>query len=342
MNTRRNARAPSIASRVGKMVEGALFACLLIPLARHAPRLSRTLRPCFVWATWMTLAARRDSLRRTARIVLGPAATARELDQHGRRVLTHIQDFIADVATIDRRSVAEIAAPIDHMEGLEHLMRLVKAGAPAILAGAHLGSFESSVAALRAVSDVPIHVLFSRDALRSFDRVRSRARQHLGIIEQPVERGVETWLSMREALGRGELVAILADRLIPGQRGVIVPLFDVPAELPAGAVRLAAATGAPIVPTFVLPRPDGRSTLRFEAPLSVPADACAGDTHLPTHRALAQAIERAIRAAPDHWLVVSGPWVDGTARDTSAHGIHQEDRYDGQHDAHARGCVQCG
>lgn len=294
---------------IGKAIESALFALLLIPLARHTPWLSRAIRPLFVWATWLALPGRRRSLRRTARIVLAPEATAHDCDRHGRRVLSNIQAFIADVATIDRRSVEEMAAPIDRMEGLEHLMRLLDARSPVILAGAHIGSFESSVAALRTVSRVPVHVVFSRDALRAFDRVRSRAREHLGIIEQPVERGLETWIALREALARGEVVAILADRVVPGQRGVVVPLLGFPAELPTGPLRLAAATAAPIVPTFALPRADGRTTLRFEPAIRVPDDGGTNDPDHPALRTLVRSIECAIRTAPEHWLVVDGPWI---------------------------------
>jgi len=297
-------------TRVGSLIEGALFALLLIPLARHAPALSRGLRPLFVWITWLALPARRRGLRRTARIVLGPSATSRVLDRHGRRVLANIQAFVADVATIDRRSVIELAASIDRMEGLENLLPLIQARRAVILAGAHLGSFESSIAALRAISAVPVHVVFSRDALRAFDRVRSRAREHLGIVEQPVERGVETWLALREALARGEVVAILADRLLPGQRGITVPLFDEPAMLPAGPLRLAALTGAPIVPTFAIPNDVSGATLRFDAAITIACDDRAIDADHPAQRLLTQAIERAIRAAPEHWLMVTGPWVD--------------------------------
>lgn len=307
----------AIGRRIGRAVEGALFLLLFIPLARHAPWLSRRLRPLFVWITWLALPSRRRALRRTARIVLGPAPGERELNRHGRRVMTNLQAFIADVATIDRRSVRELAARTPRYEGIERVLPLLDERRAMILAGAHLGSFESSMAVLRSKSDVPVHVVYSRDSLRAFDRIRARARRHLGIVEQTVERGVETWLALREALESGEVVAILADRVLPGQRGAVMPLFGVPARLPTGPVRLAAITGAPIVPTFSIPGADGLQTLRFEPPIYV--DGGDDGAEARAQRALIDAIERAVRTAPEHWLVVDAPWASApTTTDATA------------------------
>lgn len=299
---------------IGRVIEGALFGLVFIPLARLAPALSGRLRPCFASITWWLMPGRRRALRRTARMVLGPRASAADLDRHGRRVLLHLQDFIADVATIDRRSIDSLAARIRRFDGLDHLLAALRAGRGVILAGAHLGSFESAIAALRTASRVPVHVVFARDRIRAFDRARSAARRHLAMVEHPVGRGIDAWLALRDALDRGEVVAVLADRVMPGQRGATIRFFGRPATLPPGPVRLSAMTGAPIVPTFVIPSEDGGSTLRFEPPIE-PDDADrAVDDHHPGQRALVAAIERAIRAAPDHWLVIEGPWVGAVER----------------------------
>jgi len=295
---------------VFRVIENALFACLFIPLARHAPALSRRMQPIFAWCSWRLHAGRRRSLRRTARILLGPGAAPRDLDRFGRRVMTNIQSFIADVATIDRRSVESLAAGIDRYEGLDVFLEVLRRGKGMILASAHLGSFESAVAALRRVSDVPVQVAFARDRLAAFDRVRSRARRHLRIIESPVDDGVQSWLAMRDALEHGAVVAILADRVMPGQQGATLRFLGQPSRLPTGPVRLAALSGAPLVPTFVIPGRDGRSTLRFEPPIEVTSDARAIDDDHPGQRSLIDAMERAIRAAPEHWLVVEGPWMN--------------------------------
>jgi len=299
---------------IAKAIEGLLFRWLFIPLARHAPWASRRLRPLFASITWRLLPNRRRTLRETARVLLGSRPSPREIDSHGRRVLLHLQDFIADVATIDRRPIEALASRVKRFDGLDHLLAALRSGRGAILASAHLGSFESAVAALRRASSVPVHVLFARDRIRAFDRARTLARRHLGVVEHPVEGGVDAWLALRDALARGELVAILADRVMPGQRGATISFFERASALPAGPVRLAAISGAPIVPTFMIPGSDGASTLRFEAPIEVDDATRAIDDSHPGQRALVRAMERAIRAAPDQWLVVEGPWIDRADR----------------------------
>lgn len=301
-------RTPRRAS-IGRLVEGVFLACVIVPAARWLPPLSRALRPLLVRLAWIAFPRQRAAIRATSRVVLGSGATSRDVDRHARRVMRNIQDFIADVATIDRRSVSELAARSPEWDGVEQLVALVDAQRPVILASAHLGSFESAIAALRSVSAVPVHVVYARDSIGAFDRARSRARGHLGIVEQPVDRGLESWLALRDALGRGEIVTILADRCLPGQRGRWMPFLGRRGELPTGPVRLAALTGAPIIPTFSIPRPDGLATLRFEPAIEVANDGRPVDEHHPAQQALVRAMERAIRAAPEHWLVVDGPWA---------------------------------
>ncbi|MBM4114030.1 MAG: hypothetical protein FJ253_11800, partial [Phycisphaerae bacterium] len=171
---------------IAKAIEGLLFRWLFIPLARHAPWASRRLRPLFASITWRLLPNRRRTLRETARVLLGSRPSPREIDSHGRRVLLHLQDFIADVATIDRRPIEALASRVKRFDGLDHLLAALRSGRGAILASAHLGSFESAVAALRRASSVPVHVLFARDRIRAFDRARTLARRHLGVVEHPV------------------------------------------------------------------------------------------------------------------------------------------------------------
>lgn len=301
---------------IGRALEGALFSLLFIPLARHAPALSRRLRPFFASVTWWITPRYRAALRRTGRRVLGEEATALELDGHGRRVLRHLQDFIADVATIDQRTIDDLAARVSRFDGLDHLLQALRAGRGVILAGAHLGSFEGAIAALRRASRVPVHVVFARDRLRSFDRARSAARRHLEVVEHPVDGGVDTWLALRDALERGEVVAILADRVMPGQRGATLRFFGAAAHLPAGPMRLAAMTGAPVIPTFLIPGADGGGTLRFDGAIEANDPALSIDDDHPGQRLLVIAMERAIRAAPDHWLVVNGPWIDDELSNT--------------------------
>ena len=129
------------------MIQELIYGGVLLPLARHAPRASRALRPAFARLAWVGHPAWRRSLRANARILLGPDSTPAAQDRLGLEVLRQVQEVIAEVATIDRRSVASLAADFRRLDGLQHVRPFLERKRPLILGGAHLGSFESSVAA---------------------------------------------------------------------------------------------------------------------------------------------------------------------------------------------------
>ncbi|MFO0893992.1 MAG: lysophospholipid acyltransferase family protein [Phycisphaerales bacterium] len=292
------------------MIQELIYGGVLLPLARHAPRASRALRPAFARLAWVGHPAWRRSLRANARILLGPDSTPAAQDRLGLEVLRQVQEVIAEVATIDRRSVASLAADFRRLDGLQHVRPFLERKRPLILGGAHLGSFESSVAALRRWSDVPVHVLSAQDPVRAFDRARRRARLHLGIREHRVGDGVGAWLELQRALERGEMVALLVDRVQPGQQAAVRPFLGAPALVPTGAVRLAAMSGVPIVPVFCVPEGEAR-ILRFRPPLEVPAEAAAaGAAQEGALATLLAYVEEEVRAHPGRWLAVHPHWVE--------------------------------
>ena len=75
------------------------------------------------------------------------------------------------------------------------------AGGGAIIATAHMGSFELGMTAMLEV-EREIHVVFQRDANPLFERLRSDFRKRVGIHEAAVDEGWAMWLGLRDALAR--------------------------------------------------------------------------------------------------------------------------------------------
>ncbi|MDE2582516.1 MAG: hypothetical protein KGL52_12855, partial [Rhodospirillales bacterium] len=96
------------------------------------------------------------------------------------------------------------------VHGLAHLEAAIAAGRGAVLLGGHLGSFE----ALRAFgrqSPVPVRMLMYRANRGAFTAAIERLDP--GFARSVIEIGTpESMLRVSEAIGRGELVGILADR----------------------------------------------------------------------------------------------------------------------------------
>lgn len=189
------------------------------------------------------------------------------------------------------------------IEGIEHIARAYEAGGGAVLATPHLGNWDAGgrwVAARWPLTAV-VEVL-RPGAL--FERFVSQ-RRALGINIVPLERDGDAAGRCLERLGKGELVALVADRDLSGG-GVEVAMFGRRTRLPPGPAVLALRSGAPLIAACIYQREDGGWEARVLEPLEP-----GGDVEAVTQR-LAGAFERLIERAPAQWHVFSSRyWVDG-------------------------------
>jgi KDO2-lipid IV(A) lauroyltransferase len=241
----------------------------------------------------------RDALRANGPRILGPGATPAQIAAYERGVIGHFYDFVCDVGRAANLTAAQIRATIETIEGNDIYVAARAAGNGAIIVTAHMGSFEAGAAALLD-HDARLHVVFKRDVIGRFEQVRSALRARLGVIEAPVDDGFAIWMNLRDALRRDEVVMIQGDRCMPGQKGAKVPLLHGHLMVPTGPVKLALATGAPIIPVFALRTPAGGVRIVTEQPIHVePSD-------LSPHPALLRYVsllEKHVRAHPDQWLL---------------------------------------
>lgn len=134
------------------------------------------------------------------------------------------------------------------LEGVDALKAMLARGQGCVLLGAHFGSFE----VLRAVSrESPVAVRpvmfrrgygFATRVLETLDPDLAARTIELG---QP-----DAMLQIREAVLRGELVALLADRSLGEKRLVRAPFLGSLAAFPSGPWMLAAALSAPVLLFF--------------------------------------------------------------------------------------------
>jgi KDO2-lipid IV(A) lauroyltransferase len=196
------------------------------------------------------------------------------------------------------------------IEGTDNWYRARQMHKGAIIATAHMGSFEIGLCAMLKV-EKRIHVVFKRDIRSRFERLRRTLRERLGVIEAPVDDGLANWVRLREALLADEVVAIQADRVMPGQKGLKVPFLGGHILLPDGPARLAAITGSPILPVFTMRERDGKVRVVIE-PAVTPTgmDAAAVETAV---RELADVIARRVAQCPQQWLLLQKAWLEDQA-----------------------------
>ena len=270
---------------------------LLFFAAQRAPRLARWTKGFFVWLAVRCSRLIRANTRANGRRIFGADAPPEQLDAFTRAVVGSFYDFVCDVGRSLRLTRGEMVARIERVEGHEKYAAARALGRGAIILTAHMGSFEAGIAALLE-RESRIHVVFKRDTGR-FERIRQTLRHRLGVVEQPVDEGWEVWVRLRDALKANEVVAIQGDRVMPGQKGKRMPMCGGHVLLPTGPVKLATASGAPIIPVFSIRNSAGRIELFVEDAIIV-----GGDDMDAAMEQMARVIERYVLSYPHQWLVL--------------------------------------
>ena len=188
------------------------------------------------------------------------------------------------------------------VEGLEHYDTAKQASASGgvIVLTAHFGSWELCGAAM-AQRGYPLSVVHHGFANPYLDRMVSRWRRASGVEE--IRMGSAATGVFR-ALAKGRLVALLLDQSAHRDEGVFAPFFGEAALTRSAPARLAAGRDVPVLPVFIFRvGQSSRHVVKVYPPLELESDSEDPDAEVVRNVArMNQAIETAIRSAPDHWL----------------------------------------
>jgi Kdo2-lipid IVA lauroyltransferase/acyltransferase len=184
-------------------------------------------------------------------------------------------------------------------EGLEHFENARREGRGVLIATGHLGNWELSAFA-HAWMTGPMTVVVRPLDNPWIDRLIQRRRELSGnrsIGKREIARPI------LKALAANQAVGILIDHNWTAASGVFVDFFGVPACSDAGLAKLAAHSGAPVIPGFAhWSESERRHVLRFYPPVPITGDA-ARDTAV-----LQQTFEQIVRAHPAEWLWIHRRW----------------------------------
>lgn len=182
-------------------------------------------------------------------------------------------------------------------EGWEALERARSRGRGVILAVLHTGNWEITGARLSA-SGVPVHAVAGVQLNGAWTRELRRRQERAGIRILPP--GAASWRDIPRVLARNEALALLVDGDVY-RKGVTVPLCGRSVHMPAGPARLAARTGAALLPMYCRRDPGGALAARFleEVPVRDGSRAAVRDA---TARMTAQ-FEKVLRKLPGQWLI---------------------------------------
>jgi KDO2-lipid IV(A) lauroyltransferase len=240
-------------------------------------------------------------LRRTAMRNLELAYPEKSLAER-RAISSEVFDSIARLIwvfarfpSLNRQNIHEWI----RYEGLEHFLEAKKDGRGILFATAHFGNWELSAFA-HALMTEPMHIMIRPLDNPGIDRLVEDRRQLSGnhlIVKWDGARAV------LRALHQNEAVGVLIDQNTSLQEGVFVDFFGTPACANIAFAKIAARTGAAVIPGFAIwSESEGKYVLKFHPPLEISGDP-AEDT-----RRLHAVLERVVREHPGQWLWIHRRW----------------------------------
>jgi predicted LPLAT superfamily acyltransferase len=149
--------------------------------------------------------------------------------------------------------------------GLRDLDRALEGGKGVLLIGSHLGSFDALRVLALERPEVPVRILLDVEQGARISSVLNALNPALAAsIINARDAGPAVAITIKQALDRNSIVALLADRGQPGNPVQNANFLGQPAPLPTSPWLLAAALKVPVMLAFGLYRGGNRYDLHFE------------------------------------------------------------------------------
>lgn len=184
-------------------------------------------------------------------------------------------------------------------EGFEHFQKAMDQGKGVLFATAHLGNWELSAFA-HALLSKPMSVVvrpLDNPLLDAFVEQRRSLSGNTILGKRDFMRGILRALKANQAVG------ILVDQNVSANEGIFVEFFGEKACVSPAFAKLAARTGAAVIPGFaVWNHAEKKYILRFYPPVPI-----VGEPGEDTQR-IQSAVEATIRQYPGQWLWMHRRW----------------------------------
>jgi KDO2-lipid IV(A) lauroyltransferase len=220
-----------------------------------------------------------------------------------RGVFRHVLRNYYDTFRLPAMTDAEIGQRVV-LHGHEHLRRALADGRGAILFSGHVSSVALAAQAL-ALAERGGTVVVEPVQPPALLDLMLRVRGSHGLAYRTLGPGL--FGDLAATLRRNELVFLVVDRDFRGT-GSPVELFGRSVRVPTGPALLHLRTGAPILPSFVSRRPDGRLDGVVGAPLPIGPTGHRRAEVTEISRTIARRLEYHIGKHPEQWTVLQRVW----------------------------------
>jgi len=187
--------------------------------------------------------------------------------------------------------------------GLEKIDRVLEGGKGAIMLASHLGNWEL-LACYASLKGYKSNVVARRLYYHRYDRLLNNYRTSKGTGVFYRDASAKHLLKI---LKENQILGVLPDQDVDSLRGIFVDFFNRPAYTPIGPVSLSLASGAPIVPCFLIRTEKGHKMI-VEDPIDVkPSGDKEKDIRGYTEQ-WSRIVESYIRKYPQQWVWMHDRW----------------------------------
>ncbi len=201
-------------------------------------------------------------------IALGIPVDHVRIRQLVRRMFMNYGEYMADFFCLPQLPRRKANAAFSHLKGEDIIQNALKQGRGVILLSAHLGNWEFGGTMMR-LSEYPLAVVSLPHNSAPTNALVNRFREDKGISVIEVDASPFSAIPILKHLRKNGVVAMIGDKDFFGN-GKLIPFFGKQVRFPIGPVTIAMASGAALIPAFVLKQPDGRyfGVLEDAIPLS--------------------------------------------------------------------------
>lgn len=256
------------------------------------------------------------AVRSNLSVILGRPPDAPEVRNAARRLIDgHFFAWI-DFLHFASRPPEKSSRLVESVVGYSRIVDGLEKGKGVLLLTAHLGNWEVGGLMLAEMRQ-PIHVVLVPDMFPAVEAARRRLHDRAGVTEIPVDRSFVPTLTVLRALSGNAVVAMQGDRDFDNS-GSATSFFGRPAYFPRGPLRVAMATGAVVLPAFIVRVPDGRYRAIVEEPLEVDRGGDREAAFAANLRRYVAILERYVASYPDQWYCFYPFWDDPSRRGNGA------------------------
>ncbi len=232
----------------------------------------------------------------------GAEKSGHELEDIAKRVFRNLGKDAVELVNLPKFNKARMDKSV-RFRNRERLDKAYEKGKGVIVLTAHLGSWELMAAALRE-NNYPGVTIGRRIYFKKYDDFLNKLRKSRDV--EVIYRD-ESPRKMLKTLKQNWIVGIVADQDVDSVDGVFVNFFGRSAYTPTGPVVLARASGAVIVPVFIVREGNGH-TIAVEEPIELTNTGNRESDLIYNTQKWSDVVESYVRKYPDQWVWMHRRW----------------------------------